>query len=130
MVEGFAATGGCRKTLVGDELPSGVDSAVRVGQSVAMARQSFDAMTAIVTGGASGIGRALGAALAVGLRRYPAIRRRHFLRTSSAALALFALAPAIGYGALARVDSDNKRDAFDDANEILVQLETRQVGTT
>jgi endonuclease/exonuclease/phosphatase family metal-dependent hydrolase len=73
---------------------------------------------------------ALGAALAVGLRRYPAIRRRHFLRTSSAALALFALAPAIGYGALARVDSDNKRDAFDDANEILAQLETRQVGTT
>jgi endonuclease/exonuclease/phosphatase family metal-dependent hydrolase len=78
----------------------------------------------------SASGWALGAALAVGLRRHPAIQRRRFLRTSSAALALFALTPAIGYGALARVDSDNKRDAFDDANEILVQLETRQVGTT
>ena len=41
-----------------------MDSAVRIGQSLAMAHQSFDAMTAIVTGGASGIGRALGAALA------------------------------------------------------------------
>ena len=41
-----------------------VDSAVRSWDRVSVARQSFEEMTAIVTGGASGIGRALGAALA------------------------------------------------------------------
>jgi hypothetical protein len=72
---------------------------------------------------------ALGAVLAAGLRRHPALNRRRLLRMSGGALALFALTPAIGYGVLARVDSDYKRDALDDANEILAQLEARQGDT-
>ena len=64
-----------------------------------------------------------GAFLAAGLRRHPALDRRCFLRTSAGALALFALAPAIGYGTLARVDSDYKRHAFDDARAVLAHLE-------
>jgi len=74
-------------------------------------------------------GWALGAVLAAGLRRHPTLHRRRFLRVSTGALALFALTPAIGYGALARVDSDDKRDAFDDANAVLAQIEARQGGT-
>jgi endonuclease/exonuclease/phosphatase family metal-dependent hydrolase len=65
------------------------------------------------------------AVLAAGIRRHPAIDRRRFLRTSAGALALFALMPAVGYGTLARFDSDYKRDAFDDAHDILAQLEAR-----
>jgi len=74
-------------------------------------------------------GWALGAVLAAGLRRHPTLHRRRFLRVSAGALALFALTPAIGFGALARVDSDDKRDAFDDANAVLAQIEARQGGT-
>ena len=66
-----------------------------------------------------------GAFLAASLRRHPAVDRRCFLRSSAGAAALFALAPAIGYGALARVDSDYKRHAFDDARAVLAQLESR-----
>ena len=70
-----------------------------------------------------------GAILAAGLRRHPALDRRRFLRTSAGALALFALTPAVGYGMLARLDSDFKRNAFDDAFDILAQLEARPSGT-
>jgi endonuclease/exonuclease/phosphatase family metal-dependent hydrolase len=70
-------------------------------------------------------GWALGAILAAGLRRHPALDRRRFLRTSAGVLALLALTPAVGYGALARVDSDYKRSAFDDAHDILARLEAR-----
>jgi hypothetical protein len=52
------------------------------------------------------------------------------MRTTIGALAVVALAPAVGYGALARVDSDYKRNAFDDAHEILAQLEARLGRTT
>jgi hypothetical protein len=40
-----------------------------------------------------------------------------------------ALVPAVGYGTLARLDSDDKRDAFDDANEILDRLQASFRGT-
>jgi endonuclease/exonuclease/phosphatase family metal-dependent hydrolase len=66
---------------------------------------------------------ALAAVLAAGVRRHPVLDRRHFLRASAGGLALFALTPAIGYGALARVDSDHKRSAFDDARDVLAQLQ-------
>jgi endonuclease/exonuclease/phosphatase family metal-dependent hydrolase len=73
---------------------------------------------------------ALGAVMAAGLRRHPELDRRRFMRTTIGALAVVALAPAVGYGALARVDSDYKRNAFDDAHEILAQLEARLGRTT
>lgn len=63
--------------------------------------------------------------LAAGLRRHPSLDRRHFLRGAASISALFALAPALGYGTLARVDSDYKRNAFDDADDVLAQLESR-----
>ena len=72
---------------------------------------------------------AAAAVLAAGMRRHPEIDRRRFLRSSAGVLALFALTPAIGYGTLARLDSDYKRDAFDDARNILTQLEARPGGT-
>lgn len=72
---------------------------------------------------------AAGALLVAGLRWHPALDRRRFLRTSASALALFALMPAVGYGTLARFDSDYKRNAFDDAYQILAQLESRPRGT-
>jgi endonuclease/exonuclease/phosphatase family metal-dependent hydrolase len=68
---------------------------------------------------------AAAAIVAAGMRRHPALDRRRFLRASAGALALFALTPAVGYGALARLDSDYKRNAFDDARGILAQLEAR-----
>lgn len=72
---------------------------------------------------------AAAAVLAAGMRRHPEVDRRRFLRGSAGVLALFALTPAIGYGTLARLDSDYKRDAFDDARDILAQLEARPGGT-
>lgn len=72
---------------------------------------------------------AAAAVLAAGLRRHPVLDRRRLLRTSAGALALFALTPAVGYGTLARLDSDYKRNAFDDAHGILAQLEARPGGT-
>ena len=71
---------------------------------------------------------AAAAVLAAGLRRHPLLDRRRFVRTSLSALSLFALTPAIGYGTLARLDSDYKRNAFDDADGFLVQLEARPGG--
>jgi endonuclease/exonuclease/phosphatase family metal-dependent hydrolase len=70
-------------------------------------------------------GWAIGAAVAAGLRRNPALDRRRFLRNSAGALAFLALLPAVGYGALARLDSDYKRTAIDDAHDVLAQLEAR-----
>lgn len=70
-------------------------------------------------------GWAIAAVAAAGIRRHPALDRRSFLRSSAGALAAFALMPTIGYGTLARLDSDYKRDAFDDAHEILGRLEGR-----
>ncbi len=72
---------------------------------------------------------AMGAVLLAGLRRHPVVDRRRFLRTAAGALALFALTPAVGYGTLARLDSDYKRDAFDDAREVLALLEAHSGGT-
>jgi len=73
---------------------------------------------------------AVAAIAAASLRRHPALGRRCFLRSSAGLLAVLALMPTIGYGTLARLDSDYKRDAFDDAHEILVQLEARPGGDT
>ena len=64
-----------------------------------------------------------GAVLAANLQRDPIVDRRRFLRGGVGALALAALAPAAGYTTLARFDSDSKRDAFDDARDVLAQLE-------
>ncbi len=64
-------------------------------------------------------------ALACGLRRLPTMGRRRFLRGVAGAAAWGALVPAIGFGALARLDSDEKRDAFDEGREILAQLAAR-----
>jgi endonuclease/exonuclease/phosphatase family metal-dependent hydrolase len=70
-----------------------------------------------------------GALLAAGLRRHPSIDRRRFLQGSANVVAFLALVPAVGYGTLARLDSDDKRDAFDDANEILARLQASFRGT-
>lgn len=63
-----------------------------------------------------------GAALAAGLRRHPRIGRRRFLRGAAGAVATLSLAPGLGYTSLARFDSDHKRDAFDEAREVLEEL--------
>jgi hypothetical protein len=73
-------------------------------------------------------GWALGALLAAGFRRHPSLNRRAFLRGAASGTALAALAPAVGFGTLARVDSDVKREAFDDARSILVQIESGNSG--
>nr|MBC8187774.1 hypothetical protein [Pseudomonadota bacterium] len=73
---------------------------------------------------------ALAAIVAAGVRRHPQVGRRRFLRCGASLLAAAALMPTVGYGALARLDSDYKREAFDDAHEILVQLEVRPRGGT
>lgn len=65
---------------------------------------------------------ALGAAL---VRRHPAVDRRAFLRSAAQGTALLALAPALGFGTLARFDSDQKRDVFSDARAFLAELEAR-----
>lgn len=70
-----------------------------------------------------------GAVLAAGLRRHPALDRRRFLRMSAGAFSICAVLPAVGYGTLARLDSDYKRDAFDDAHDILAQIEASAGGT-
>jgi hypothetical protein len=65
----------------------------------------------------------LGAALlAATARRHPKLDRRRFLRGASGSLAALFLAPAVAYGTLARLDSDYKRNAFDDAHGVLAQL--------
>ena len=56
------------------------------------------------------------------LRRTEPIDRRRFLRAGVDALTLGALAPAVGLGTLARLDSDDKRDAIDDARSVLALL--------
>jgi hypothetical protein len=68
---------------------------------------------------------AAAAALAAGLRRAPPVDRRSFLRGSANLLALASLGPAFGYTTLARLDSEHKRDAFDDARAVLARLESR-----
>jgi endonuclease/exonuclease/phosphatase family metal-dependent hydrolase len=73
-------------------------------------------------------GWTLAALLAAGFRRHPSLNRRAFLRGAASGAALAALAPAVGFGTLARLDSDVKREAFDDAREILAQLESGNLG--
>jgi len=68
---------------------------------------------------------AAAAVVASGIRRHPALDRRRFMKSGVSALAAVALLPTIGYGMLARLDSDYKRDAFDDAQQILVQIESK-----
>lgn len=62
---------------------------------------------------------------AAGLRRHPAVDRRAFLRGAVQGAALATLAPALGFGTLARFDSDDKRDVFTDARTFLAELEAR-----
>lgn len=69
-------------------------------------------------------GWTLAALLAAGFRRHPSLNRRAFLRGAASGAALAALAPAVGFGTLARIDSDVKREAFDDARGILARLES------
>jgi endonuclease/exonuclease/phosphatase family metal-dependent hydrolase len=64
------------------------------------------------------------AAAACGVRRVPAVNRRALVRGGLGIAAWFAIAPAIGFGTLARLDSDYKRDAFDDADQVLTRLES------
>ncbi|MBY0401307.1 endonuclease/exonuclease/phosphatase family protein [Myxococcota bacterium] len=71
----------------------------------------------------------LAAVAAAGLRRLPAVDRRSFLRGAVEGTALLALAPALGFGTLARFDSDEKRDVFIDARSFLAELEARLAGT-
>ena len=70
------------------------------------------------------------AVLAASLQRDPLLDRRGLLRGLAGAAAFVALAPAIGYTALARVDSDQKRDAFRDAQDVLALLQADSPGTT
>ena len=65
----------------------------------------------------------MAAVAAASIRRHSALDRRCFMRSFAGTLAVCALMPTIGYGTLARLDSDAKRDAFDDAHEILAQIE-------
>ncbi len=65
----------------------------------------------------------LAALASAGLRRVPAVDRRTFLRGAAQAATVLTVVPAIGFGALARVDSDEKRDVFADARAYLQQLE-------
>ena len=60
--------------------------------------------------------------LALGARRIPPVSRRGWLRGMAGALALSAILPAGGYGALAYCDRRGKRGAFDDARATLAQL--------
>ena len=71
-----------------------------------------------------------GAALAASLRKDPWLTRRRFLKSMTGVVAFASLAPAAGYGTLARVDSDSKRGAFDDAREVLARLELASLQTT
>jgi endonuclease/exonuclease/phosphatase family metal-dependent hydrolase len=74
-------------------------------------------------------GFVLAAVTAAGLRRHPAVDRRSFLRGAAQAATVLAVVPALGFGALARIDSDQKRDVFDDARAFLVQLEAKRAHT-
>ncbi|MCW9079308.1 MAG: hypothetical protein OQK74_09050, partial [Gammaproteobacteria bacterium] len=53
----------------------------------------------------------------------PVVDRRRFLRGGAKAAAVLAVGPALAFGSLARLDSDRKRDAFDDAHAVLASLE-------
>jgi endonuclease/exonuclease/phosphatase family metal-dependent hydrolase len=64
-------------------------------------------------------------AMACGVRRLPKVHRRRFLRGILGAAACGAVVPAIGFGTLARIDSDRKRDAFDEGQDILARLAAR-----
>lgn len=71
----------------------------------------------------------LAALAAAGVRRHPAVDRRAFLRGAARAATVLAVAPALGFGALARIDSDDKRDIFADARSFLGQLEVERTRT-
>jgi len=64
----------------------------------------------------------VGAALAAALRRHPRVDRRRFLRGVAGTTALISLGPALGFTTLARLDSDQKREAFDEARQVLTRL--------
>jgi endonuclease/exonuclease/phosphatase family metal-dependent hydrolase len=70
-------------------------------------------------------GFVVAAVAAAGLQRHPSVDRRAFLRGAARATTVLALAPALGFGALARVDSDHKRDIFADARSFVADLEAR-----
>ena len=73
---------------------------------------------------------AAAAAVTCGVMRVPALGRRRFLRGGLGVAAWLALAPTVGFGVLARLDSDYKRGAFDDAEQILARLELRSQAVT
>lgn len=74
-------------------------------------------------------GFAIAALAAAGLQRHPSVDRRAFLRGAARAASVVALAPALGFGALARVDSDRKRDVFADARGFVSELEAQLART-
>lgn len=65
----------------------------------------------------------VGAALAAAVRRHPRLDRRRFLRGIAGATATISLAPALGFTTLARLDSGQKRQAFDEARQVLAKLQ-------
>ncbi len=71
----------------------------------------------------------LAALASAGLGRHPAVDRRAFLRGAARTAAVVAVVPALGFGALARIDSDHKRDAFADARALLRELEAKLPGS-
>lgn len=71
----------------------------------------------------SALGWAGTALLACGVRRTAVVDRRRLLRAGARAAAVLAVGPALAFGSLARLDSDRKRDAFDDAYAVLALLE-------
>ena len=74
-------------------------------------------------------GFVLAALAAAGVRRHTAVDRRAFLRGAAQAATVLAVVPALGFGALARFDSDDKRDIFADAHTFLGELEAEQART-
>lgn len=72
---------------------------------------------------------AAASAVTASLYQDPAMDRRRFLRCTLGGLAIACLGPAAGFAALARVDSDQKRDAFDDARAVLAQIEAQLQST-
>jgi len=63
------------------------------------------------------------AALAATVRRHPRIDRRRLLRGIVGATATISLVPAVGFTTLARIDSDQKREAFAEARQVLARLQ-------
>ncbi len=66
------------------------------------------------------------ALLAAGARYAEPVDRRRFLRFGATAAVGVAAIPAAGYGALALLDADKKRDAFSEARGVLARLAAKE----